>query len=143
MRTDGSFSKVSRASMRYIARSLPESPQSFSRRCSCALKALYVISLCSLACHSSQIRKGPAWRRTASHSSHALPAPKPNPTNAGHALRLNKSTEKMTPNDAPSVERMSIVLRQWSHCHVKRLANATATSVGIAAPIDLRMVLAR
>jgi len=53
--------------------------------------------------------------RTLSHSSQALPAPKPKPTKAGHARRLKRRTEKMTPNEAPRVERMSMVLRQWSH----------------------------
>ena len=50
--------------------------------------------------------------RTLSHSSHALPAPKPSPDHTGHALRLNSSTEKITPNDAPRVLRMRRVLRQ-------------------------------
>ena len=54
---------------------------------------------------------------TLSHSSQARPAPKPRPTNAGHARLLNSRTEKMTPNEAPSVDRMSSVLRQWSHCN--------------------------
>jgi hypothetical protein len=53
--------------------------------------------------------------RTASHSSHALPAPNPVPKNTGHALRLNSSTENMTPKPAPMVLRMRRVLRQWSH----------------------------
>lgn len=53
---------------------------------------------------------------TLSHSSHALPAPKPRPTNAGHARRLNRRTEKTTPNETPRPERMSIEERQRSHC---------------------------
>ena len=36
-----------------------------------------------------------------SASSHALPAPNPKPTQAGQALRLNKSTERTTPNESP------------------------------------------
>lgn len=52
-----------------------------------------------------------------SHSSHALPAPKPRPTNAGHARRLKRRTEKTTPNETPRPERMSIEERQRSHCH--------------------------
>lgn len=50
------------------------------------------------------------------HSSYALPAPKPAPTNAGHALRLNRRTEKTTPKPRPSVDLMSRLDRQRSHC---------------------------
>lgn len=61
--------------------------------------------------------------RTLSHSSQALPAPNPKPTKAGQALRLNRRTEKMTPKEAPRVERMRRVLRQVSHCRwVKKSA---------------------
>ena len=55
-----------------------------------------------------------------SHSSHALPAPNPRPTNAGHARRLKRSTEKTTPNDRPRPERMSIEERQRSHFSLRR-----------------------
>lgn len=48
----------------------------------------------------------PPFRNAASASSQARPAPTPNPTHAGHALRLNKRTEKTTPKDRPRVERM-------------------------------------
>lgn len=41
-----------------------------------------------------------------SASSQARPAPKPRPTQAGQALRLNRSTEKTTPKDRPREERM-------------------------------------
>lgn len=54
-------------------------------------------------------------QHTLSHSSHALPAPNPNPAHTGNDLRLKRSTEKITPNDAPRVLLMSRVLRQWSH----------------------------
>lgn len=41
-----------------------------------------------------------------SASSHARPAPKPNPTHAGHALRLNNRMEKTTPKPRPTDDRM-------------------------------------
>lgn len=53
---------------------------------------------------------------TLSHSSQARPAPNPRPTNAGHARRLKRSTEKTTPNETPRPERMSMEDRQRSHC---------------------------
>ena len=59
-------------------------------------------------------------RLTLSHSSHARPAPKPNPTYAGHARRLKRRTEKTIPNDRPRPERMSIEERQRSHYVLKR-----------------------
>lgn len=49
------------------------------------------------------------------HSSYDLPAPKPNPTKAGHARRLKRRTEKTTPNPRPREERISIDERQRSH----------------------------
>ena len=52
----------------------------------------------------------------ASASSHALPAPNPNPTQAGHARRLKSKTEKMTPKERPRVERMTREEMAWSHC---------------------------
>ena len=55
-----------------------------------------------------------------SHSSQALPAPKPRPVKTGHDLRLKTRTEKITPKDAPRVLRMRRVLRQWSHFSFKR-----------------------
>lgn len=55
-----------------------------------------------------------------SHSSHALPAPKPRPTKAGHARRLKRRTEKMTPKETPRPERMSIEERQRSHFSLSR-----------------------
>jgi hypothetical protein len=53
---------------------------------------------------------------TVSHSSQALPAPKPRPTHAGHALLLNRRTEKTMPKERPREERMAIEERQRSHC---------------------------
>jgi len=50
-----------------------------------------------------------------SASSHALPAPTPNPTHAGHALRLKRRTEKTMPKEAPRVERMRNEEIAWSH----------------------------
>lgn len=50
-----------------------------------------------------------------SASSQARPAPKPRPTQAGHALRLNKRTEKITPNDRPREERMIMEDMARSH----------------------------
>ncbi len=54
----------------------------------------------------------PPRRNALSQPSHARPAPKPKPTHAGQARRLNSSTEKMTPNERPSVERMASDDRQ-------------------------------
>ena len=42
----------------------------------------------------------------ASASSHALPAPKPKPTHTGHARRLKRRTENMTPKERPRLERI-------------------------------------
>ena len=50
------------------------------------------------------------------HSSYARPAPNPAPTNAGHARRLNKSTEKTTPKPRPREDLMMALERQKSHC---------------------------
>ena len=52
------------------------------------------------------------------HSSYARPAPKPTPTNAGHALRLNRSTENTTPKPSPRVDLTSRFDRHRSHCTV-------------------------
>ena len=41
-----------------------------------------------------------------SASSHARPAPKPSPTQAGQALRLKSRTDATTPKERPSEERM-------------------------------------
>lgn len=49
------------------------------------------------------------------HSSYARPAPKPTPTQAGHALRLKSRTEKTTPNPRPREDLMSMLERQRSH----------------------------
>lgn len=49
------------------------------------------------------------------HSSYALPAPKPTPTQAGHALRLKRRTEKTTPKPRPREDLMSMLERQRSH----------------------------
>jgi len=54
-----------------------------------------------------------------SHSSHARPAPKPNPTYAGHARRLKRRTEKTMPKERPRPERMSMEERQRSHFSFK------------------------
>lgn len=51
-----------------------------------------------------------------SASSHALPAPMPRPTQAGHALLLKRRTEKTTPKERPMVERMSMDEIARSHC---------------------------
>lgn len=69
------------------------------------------------------------------HSSYALPAPKPKPIQAGHALLLNSSTEKTTPNDRPSDERISREERHRSHCHIKQLASWTPNSISIPGDI--------
>ncbi|KAL8759591.1 MAG: hypothetical protein Q9184_003574 [Pyrenodesmia sp. 2 TL-2023] len=58
--------------------------------------------------------------RVPSASSQALPAPKPSPTHAGHALRLNKRTEKTTPNERPREERIRKDDIAWSHCDTPR-----------------------
>lgn len=49
------------------------------------------------------------------HSSYARPAPKPTPTNAGHALLLNSKTEKTTPKPRPREDLMMRLERQRSH----------------------------
>ena len=55
-------------------------------------------------------------RNLPSASSQARPAPKPSPTNAGHALRLNSRTEKMTPKERPREDRTRKDEIAWSHC---------------------------
>lgn len=62
--------------------------------------------------------------KVASASSQALPAPKPNPTQAGHALRLNRRTEKTTPKESPKVDRIRREDIVWSHLS---LSNASLT----------------
>ena len=42
-----------------------------------------------------------------SASSHALPAPKPSPTHAGHARLLNNRTDAITPKERPRAERIT------------------------------------
>ena len=56
-----------------------------------------------------------------SASSKALPPPKPSPTQAGHALRLNSRTEKTTPKDRPRVERMRKEEIAWSHYNLSQI----------------------
>jgi hypothetical protein len=58
----------------------------------------------------------PVLRNDPLHSSYARPPPNPNPTHAGHALLLNSRTEKTTPKDRPSDERIRRDERQRSHC---------------------------
>jgi hypothetical protein len=53
---------------------------------------------------------------TWSHSSTARPAPNPVPSHNGHARRLNKSMEKIMPNDSPRPDFMIKLERQRSHC---------------------------
>jgi len=50
-----------------------------------------------------------------SASSQARPAPKPVPSHTGHALRLNRSTEKITPKENPRPDRMTKEERARSH----------------------------
>ena len=52
-----------------------------------------------------------------SASSQALPAPNPVPNHTGHALRLNNSTENMTPKEKPSVDRTTREDIARSHCN--------------------------
>ena len=64
----------------------------------------------------SDRKSGGIWYLlTLSHSSQALPAPKPSPVHTGHALRLNNSTEKTTPNPTPREDRITIEDMQRSH----------------------------
>lgn len=63
------------------------------------------------------------------HSSYARPAPKPTPMNAGHALRLNRRTEKTTPKPRPRVDLTRRLDRQWSH--YKNKMSETAESSGV------------
>jgi hypothetical protein len=85
--------------------------------------------------------------RTLSHSSHARPAPKPRPTNAGHARRLKRRTEKTTPKPRPRPERMTIEERQRSHweCIVSIYVLSTAIAARVrqcstCSPSDSRHV---
>jgi hypothetical protein len=50
-----------------------------------------------------------------SASSQARPAPKPRPTQAGQARRLNRRTEKTTPKDRPREDLMIIEEMARSH----------------------------
>jgi hypothetical protein len=52
-----------------------------------------------------------------SASSQALPAPNPVPNHTGHVLRLNRSTENMTPKENPSVDRTTKEEIARSHCN--------------------------
>jgi len=61
-----------------------------------------------------------------SHSSTALPAPNPTPNQTGHARRLNRSTENMTPKDKPRPERIMREERQRSH-----LSLSNASLIGL------------
>lgn len=54
------------------------------------------------------------------HSSYALPAPKPTPTKAGHALRLKRRTEKTTPKPRPREDLMMRLEKQRSHFSLRR-----------------------
>jgi hypothetical protein len=104
----------------------PYNPQSVLRRCCRALERLPPMSvhLSTLCCRLL----------TLSHSSHARPAPKPRPTNAGHARRLNKRTEKTTPNERPRPERMRNEERQRSHCSQSVIPILQLHTTGIEAP---------
>lgn len=64
------------------------------------------------------------------HSSYARPAPNPAPTNAGHALRLNRSTEKTTPKPRPRDDLMMALDRQKSHCFACQLLFIDRSSPG-------------
>jgi hypothetical protein len=57
-------------------------------------------------------------RNLPSASSQARPAPKPRPTQAGQALRLNRRTEKTTPKERPREERMIMEEMARSHCSI-------------------------
>lgn len=70
----------------------------------------------------------PPLLNVASASSQALPAPNPNPTHAGHALRLNRRTEKTTPKERPMEERIRREDRAWSHLS---LSNASLTGFAV------------
>ena len=56
-------------------------------------------------------------RNIPSASSQALPAPNPVPTHTGHVLRLNSSTENMTPKENPSADRTMKEEIARSHCN--------------------------
>lgn len=65
------------------------------------------------------------------HSSYARPAPKPTPMNAGHALRLNRRTEKTTPKPRPRVDLTRRLDRQWSHFSLRSASlTGRATALG-------------
>ena len=64
-----------------------------------------------------------------SASSHARPAPNPVPNQTGHALRLNRSTEKITPKEKPRVDRITRDDIARSHCRSEELASGFKRSV--------------
>ena len=76
----------------------------------------------------------PVLKNDPLHSSYARPAPNPNPTHAGHALLLNSKTEKTTPKDRPSDERIKREERQRSHYRAKDISQAS--SVGLSAMLN-------
>lgn len=73
-------------------------------------RKLSFMSVSPIFCLCSQFRLN-----IPSASSQARPAPKPRPTQAGQALRLNKSTEKTTPKDRPREERM--IMEEMARSH--------------------------
>lgn len=70
----------------------------------------------AVACLAEPLIRASCTSFLPSASSQALPAPKPSPTQAGHALRLKRRTEKTTPKERPRDERMRKEERAWSHC---------------------------
>lgn len=73
----------------------------------CPINAIYALGL---------FRSLAACLKLKLHSSYARPAPNPAPMKAGHALRLNRRTEKTTPNPRPRVDFTRRLERQRSHC---------------------------
>jgi hypothetical protein len=63
-----------------------------------------------------------------SDSSQARPAPKPRPTHAGQALRLNSRTEKTTPKDRPRDDLIIMEEMARSHYRIVRLAHVSDSS---------------
>lgn len=71
-----------------------------------------------------------------SASSHARPAPNPVPNHTGQARRLNRRTEKTTPKDRPSEERMIMDEMARSHCNKQ----VGGISLGIDRPNGIRAI---
>lgn len=80
-----------------------------------------------------------------SASSQARPAPKPRPTHAGQALRLNRRTEKTTPKERPREDLMITEEMARSHyvSRIKGLAHVVESTGPCPKPCPKLMPRAR